>query len=351
MFAVRSRWAQTALFAFSVLGVCLVVAALQSCGAPTPDDSSADGQQQILDAVDVALSTQQCSTAISLILPLYNSTYSDDVIRLKTASAYGCSAGIDFFGLAGQIVTDSAQMAFSGTGTGFWSLLAELFPSTTGQDYKMEGAFYATDALLSVLNPGVLVLPENQVNAGSYNVGSVLTEDRTEDSNLYLLFVAMAGIGTVESRYGYPSPTNFTKTQVLPWTTAAAMNADGCGLAASVLNFFDAVTAAESDLSGNLGNVLTQITQAGVMKYLNNACQYGCLGTSPDGDPANEIIYDPSGTNWALSGATLATPCSTCPFSLRNRSSCTGLATDVNSAAAAGLINFINNSIAGWPGA
>jgi hypothetical protein len=348
MFAVRSRWAQTALFTLSVLGVCLALAALQGCGAPTPDDSSANGQQQILDAVDVALSSQQCTTATSLILPLYNSSYSDDAIRMKTASAYGCSAGIDFFGLVGQIVTDSGQLALSSSGTGLWSLMAELFPSQTGQDYKMEGAFYATDALEAVLNTGVLVLPENQVNAGTSNVGSVLAEDRTIDSNLYLLFVAMAGIGTVESRYGGTLEANFNKGAALPWTSVAAMNADGCGLAASVLNFFDAIAQAESELPTNLDKTLTQLN--GVTALLDKACAYGCSNTSPDSDTVvNKAIFDPNST-WVLSGANLGTPCTVCPFSLRNRSSCTGVATDVNSAAAAGLINFLNNSVAGWPG-
>ena len=327
---------------FGALALALIAA--QSCGAPNPDISSADGRAQIMDAVDVALSTGDCTTAINLISPLYNSQYSDDDVRMKMASAYGCAAGINFFGLTGSLVTNSSELA----GNGFWSLAAQLFPSKIGADYMMEGAFYATDALQSVLNSGALVLSENQINPNSFNVGSVLGSDRTVDSNLYLIYVAFAGIGAVESRYGNPNAT-YQKGNSLTWTSAAAMDDNGCGLAASILNFMDAFTQAQSELPASVGNSLNKVVSQGMGTLINQACVYGCNNTSPDTDTIeNKAIYDPNG-NWVTSGCNLASPCTTvCPTTLHSRTACTGETTDVNSCAAAGIINFINNSVGGW---
>ncbi|MDR3608714.1 MAG: hypothetical protein P4M08_15225 [Oligoflexia bacterium] len=313
----------------------------QGCGAPTPDPSSTDGQQQILDAVDMALTNQDCSTALNLILPLYNSANTDNEIRLKTASAYGCAAGVNFFSLTSTLLSNVTNLA----PPTFWSYMAQLFPSTAGADHKMEGAFYGTDALQSVLNNGVIILPANQVNSGTYNVGSVFSNDRTLDSNLYLIYMAMAGIGTAESRYGNPDPVTHNKGNALPWTTAAAMTEDGCGLAASVLNFLDATTSSASSLSASLANALTS-NQALIYAGIAQACAYGCSNSLPAG-AVDIAVYNPNGT-WQASGCTMASPCSACPSTLRNRSSCTAQSSDVNSCAAAGIINFINSAVAGW---
>jgi hypothetical protein len=329
-----------ARFFANLLGL-LCVLGLLGCGAPTPDLSSEDGKQQILDAVNVALTEQNCSAALSLILPLYSSSNTDNDVRLATASAYGCSAGINFFDLTSDLANNATQLA----PPLFWSYMAQLFPSTAGADHKMEGAFYGMDALQAILNPGTIILPANEVNAGGYNVGSVFVSDRTENSNLYLLYMAMAGIGTAESRYGNPSATNFNKGNVLPWTTAAAVDANGCGLAASVLNFVDAIGEIESDLPSSIQSALST-TQSAILTGIDQACAYGCSNTLPSG-VIDTALYNPTGT-WVASGCAAVTPCSVCPNALRNRSICTSQASDVNSCAAAGIINFINSSAAGW---
>jgi hypothetical protein len=312
--------------------------ALVACGAPSPDASSADGLQQILDAVDVDLTHQDCTDALSLILPVYNSSNTSNDVRMRTASAYGCAAGINFFGLTQELTVKPQDLL----PPNFWALMVQLFPSETGQDSKMEAAFYGTDSLQSVLNSGVILLPTDEVNAGGYNVGSVFATDRTLDSNLYLLYMAMAGMGTVESRYGTNNGgATTTRANLLPWTTAAAVNADGCGLAASVLNFLDAFEQSGSSLPSEISSVLTTVV-SDTLTGLDEACAAGCSNTVPS-DPIN----NPNGT-WVSAGCAATTPCSSCPNTLRNRSSCTGVSSDVNSCAAAGLINFINSSALGW---
>lgn len=311
---------------------------LTGCGAPTPDPTSADGIQQILDGVDVDLTNQDCTGALNLILPVYNSANTSNAVRMETAAAYGCSAGINFFGLTQSLTSNISQL----TPPYFWALMVQFFPSQSGQDHKMEAAFYGTDALQAVLNSGVIILPADEVNAGTNNVGSVFPSDRTLNSNLYLMYMAMAAIGTAESRYGTNNGGATTaRANLLPWTTAAAVDANGCALAASVLNFLDAFGAAGSVLPGTVSTAFGDV-QSELLAGLGDACSYGCNNTVP-ADPIN----NPNHT-WVSAACAAASPCSTCPNTLRDRSSCTGQASDVNSCAAAGLINFINSSALGW---
>lgn len=317
--------------------------AFSGCGTPVPDGGSLDGQQQIIDQAEKALTTSDCATALQLILPLYNSANSDNAIRMVTASAYACDANIDFFPLLGTLVSNASTL----NGGGLWSLLAETFPSVQGKDHVVEGALLAEDALQATLQNGIPVLKQYQTNPGTDNVGSVYASDRTSDSNIYMLLVSMAGIGGLESRNGNPS-ASYHKQAALPWATAATMTADGCAYAASILNLIDSIGAVGSVLPASeqtaFGNISTAFNT-----ILTYACNVGLNSTGaypipPSGTPAN---LGGATSTWVSSGCTLTTGTG-CPYTLRNRASCTGLATDPNSCAAAGIINFINSSSAGW---
>lgn len=314
------------------------------CGTPIPDTSSLDGRQQIIDQAEKALTTSDCATALTLIKPLYDSPYSDNSVRMVTASAYACDANIDFFPLLGTLVTNAASLSSGG----LWSLLSETFPSVQGQDHVVEGALFAEDALQATLQSGVPVLTQNQTNPGSYNVGSVYASDRTSDSNIYMLLVSMAAVGGLESRNGDPS-ASYHKQASLPWATAATMTSDGCAYAAAILNLIDSIGAVGTALPTQEQTPFKNINTA-FSTILTFACNVGLNSTTgvypipPSGTPAN---LGGATSTWVSSGCTLTTG-GGCPYTLRNRSSCTGLATDPNSCAAAGIINFINSSRLGW---
>ena len=124
---------------------------------------------------------------------------------MMMASAYGCDAHINLFSLIGDIAEKSSTLV----GGGFWAFLASEFPSTTS-DRVPEAAQLAQDALLSVIDPGAVVLPNEMFNITTFNPASYRVGDRIGDANAYLFFTSMAGMGGLESRYGKP----------LPWTSA-----------------------------------------------------------------------------------------------------------------------------------
>src|SRR4051812_23175810 len=101
---------------------------LCACGAP----SGSVDKQTIINDVDIFLSAQNCAAAVARIQPLYNSGNTDNQVRLKMASAYGCNATINFFGLTGELASTGLTAL---TGAGLWKNLSRLFPSTTGSDY------------------------------------------------------------------------------------------------------------------------------------------------------------------------------------------------------------------------
>jgi hypothetical protein len=311
--------------------------ALTGCGAPNPDGSSETGKRQIIDQANKALTDADCATALELLLPVYNSVDSDNEIRMMTASAYACWANINYFKLIGDMVSNVTTLG----GSGFWTFSSSLFPSTIGKDHVAEGALLSQDALLATLKSGIPILPSGAINAGGYNEGSVYTFDRTDDSNLYLIFTSLAGIGSLQNRYGNPD-SSFHPQQALPWKTAATVTTDGCGYASSVLNFVDAIQAMQNSVPSNLQSSLNVIYTT-FSTALNVACDYGCKGTTPG---VNPVLNFKNG--WTASGCAIAAGCGSCPSTLRNRGSCTAQTTDANSCAAAGIVNFINNSAAGW---
>lgn len=297
-----------------------------SCSAPTATGSSALGRKAILYDVDRYLSAQDCLNAVAAIEDLYESSASDNEIRLKAASAYGCHAGINFFGMTGDIAEHAADLV----GPAFWNTMAEFFPSTTGSDYKQEGALAAMSALQAALIPGSVVLPANRINPTSNNVGSVFATDRIDDANIYLVYAAMAAIGSIESRFGSPDPTTYDQGTLLPWTAgnSAGIEGDGCSLASSVVNLLDAIDAVSGVVSGSLATTLANI-HTSLEAGINGACDAGC-------------------STLAVAGCNLpAGTCSECPRALRDRTKCSAVTTDPVSCAAAGIVNFINTNWAG----
>lgn len=326
-------------------------AALIGTGCSVSVDQAASlDKQAILDGVDSALTVQDCAAAIEKITPLYESSASDNEVRLKAASAYACYARINFFKTMGDLAEVAPSMA---SGTGLWSSMAQLFPSTAGTDYVVEGGLLGMDALQAALTPGALILPIYQVNAGGFNVGSVFPTDRISDANIYLTFISMAALGGLENRYGFPDATTHVKTTALPWTTYDQMTAtsDGCAMASAMLNVLDSMNASKDVIGGSVAESFTTVTSL-LEGAFDLACGFGCAGldhaTIDLAVPGFLAATNPTTGNaggWTDTGCSAT--CSECPKELRDRRKCTG-ANDQVSCAAAGLINFMNAGAYGW---
>jgi hypothetical protein len=291
---------------------------LGGCSVSTPGDSI--NKSGVIDSVNRSLSIQDCGSALQQIQPVYQSSQSDNDIRIATASVYGCFAGIQVLPLIQDLIDFPGDIG----GSGIWEFLAKEFPSTTtpSDDKKPQAAMNGLDALFAALKPGIVLIPSTLVNSGTSNPGSILATDRIDDSNSYLPFMSMALIGTLQNRYG-KSDSSYHQTVDLPWTTADQTKGDGCAFASALLSLQDGIkfvsASAPSNVATTYGKINTFLSTA-----LDAACNVGCT-----------IICGGSVT------------CTTCPTNLRDRNSCTGTNTDANSCATAGIIKFVNTS---WQG-
>jgi hypothetical protein len=315
--------------AFSLLA--LIALALGACSAPKYGASTLAGKAAILDQINYALTAKDCTTAINLAEGLYDSPYTDNQVRYARAAAQGCNAQVFFFNMVDDLANNSV------VGSDLWRTLAKLFPSTT-TDSRAESAWYATDALMAILKLGTVISTSAKINVDTPNPGSLVAANREDDANLYLMMVSMASIGALENRYSAPD-SSYNPTQVLGykasategWENAENIDEEGCAFAASVLTLMDSIGEIAPKLSGEMGATMSDLV-SDFQSGLDAACSAGC-------------------TTALLTGCALpAGSCDTCPLTLRNRKSCTGLTTDENSCAAAGIAYFVDNPLnpVGW---
>jgi hypothetical protein len=293
---------------------------ISACGSPGYDATNTTGNSILLsgsvDQVNVYLSDGDCGAALAKIKPLYDSINTNNEIRLATAASYGCTAKVNVF----QILSDLSKASDLG-GSGLWKFLSREFASVANPDDKIPtAAGLGTDAAFSAVNPGTLFVPAAEVNASTKNPGTLIFEDRLSDANSYLTFLSMSLMGSLLSRAGAPDALTHVKTVSLPWVTAATAAGDSCAFASGLLNFFDGLDSISRSSPASvkssyhtISNFLTQAVDA--------ACAVGCTFICAN-----------------------VTPCSSCPLTLRDRTSCTGVSTDVNSCAAAGIAVFVNGS-------
>lgn len=307
----------------------VVASFLFGCGAPSatvPSSVSAldaNTQAAIVESVQISLSSKDCSAALSEVLPVFESSATNNTIRLATAASYGCYANIDLFKVVGDL--ESYSHIESLGGAGFFNFLASEFPAIANStDNKAaQAASNGLDALMAAIRPSTLVVAADSFNSTSYNPESLLSTDRINDSNAYLPFIGMALLGALMNQYGAPT-ANHHKSQTLPWTTATAVTSDGCAFSAALLNFNDGLQFLSDRSTGSVKSAYDSITSF-LGSGLDQGCALGCT----------------------LCASSVS--CTSCPTTLRNKASCTSLTTDVNSCAAAGLTTFVNNTWAGPP--
>jgi hypothetical protein len=240
-------------------------------------------------------------------------------VRLATAATYACFSGIRLLEVIDHLISFDGDLG----GSGFWEFLVQEFPSTATpfDDRKPQAAMNGLDAAMSMLKQGIVLVPSYTISSDSNNIGSIASIDRIDDANSYMTFLSMALIGSLQNRYGLPT-SNRHKSIDLPWTAATETQGEGCNFASALLHLYDGLHYLSTVSPPNIAS-----TYASIADFLGPALDAGCS------------------TGCTLCGLS----CDTCPMTLRNRDSCTGLATDKNSCAAAGLTTFVNASWQGPP--
>lgn len=291
-----------------------IIMALSACEIPG-DSPGGSGKSGTITRINRALNSGDCSTAIMGVESLYQSPESDDEVRRLRAAAHGCRTGLGFFEKLDALANSDLIT------NGPWRAITLLFPSTTG-DNRVESSFFASDALQAWLKPDVVVFNPYRLNFDPYNPGSLRAADLELDSNIYLVLISMATIGTLHQRYGAPDALG-APTKTLPWSTLARVDEEGCGYASALLNLVDSLTQVGSSVS-QMSNIVTSMVTASA--GFDAACQAGC-------------------TACGLS-------CTGCPSTLRHRSMCSRTlpsTADVEACAAAGLVgNIMNDITVGW---
>lgn len=314
-----------------ILSCLLALTLFSSCGSPEFSCDSDEGRRAIVAEVDQYLSSQDCTRALALIETYYPlpGCAADD-IRQARAAANACAANINFFQLASDLGSNDI------VGNAIWVTLTQLFPSSL-TDQRLTGGQNAMDALFAIRRPGTLTPPQYLINSTSANPGTLVAAHRTEDSNTYSMLVAMALIGSLQNRYGAPL-ANYHRGQKMGtsasfpngWETVGAVDVNACTYASAILTLFDSILQIGPTLTSSLGSTgVTLVASATAFTtLLSVACDAGCV------------------TCGFAAGS-----CTTCPIELRDRNSCTGIATDKASCSAAGIAQFMNSTPAGfgWP--
>jgi hypothetical protein len=323
------------LFAWALL---LTTAA---CTVPKYDGGNLQGKAAILDATHVALSSEDCTTAIAAIESLYGSSNTDNEVRMARASAQGCAAGVsNFFSTFGQLVSNADSLG----GSGLWETMSKMFWETDADalDKRITAGGYSTDALMAATKAGSVIAATSQVG-GAPNVGSLLGADREDTANLYLVFISMSQIGALQNRFGSPNASTYKRGQIMGktatnadgWTKATKVDSNACAYAAAILNMIDSIAAVSNALSGSSKDNFAKITDA-FSVAIGAACNEGCKG----------VAYA-TGCGFTDDDCQ-GTATRPCPLSLHNRNSCTGSTSDRASCAAAGIAKFISSDVLGW---
>lgn len=317
------------LFSLLKFSFLLCVVFFTSCGTQNLSCDSVQGRHAIAGEVDKFLSSQDCSSALAVIEGFYPQVgCGTDEIRLARASANACAANVNFF----QLIDDLSNNNI--VGSELWVTLTKLFPSSVA-DQRVTGAQNSLDALFAIQVPGALTPAADIINSSTQHPGTLIAANRTQDSNIYAMFVSMAAIGALQNRYGSPK-ANWHKNQKLGqtagnangWENANFVDLNACTYAGAVLTLFDSITQSSPVLSQSVGGIGTTLIAAAATytALLNTACDAAC-------------------TACGFAAGT----CDPCPIELRNRNSCLGVNTDKYSCAAAGVANFMDNNALGWP--
>ncbi len=243
----------------------VILLLLSGCGnAPFNIDSESD-RNAMISSIKSNLNSMNCGAALEKASELFESKYSDNEIRMLYASALGCNADFKFYTVLTSVSSGNYDIdPIAGT-TKFFNTLAQIFPSNSASDVKMQSFWLMQDAIQSVLLPNTVVSSFDQVVINTHNIGSILSRDRTDNANILIMFSSMALLGVSLSRYGDPVTGSYNQQQTLQttWPDTTAVKIDttkaGCAFATGLFNMNDGVAELSKLASGSLGTALTAI--------------------------------------------------------------------------------------------
>jgi hypothetical protein len=245
----------------------LACTTLSACGNRYDLDTDR-GRRARIDDANFHLSKGECSAALASILPLYQSTYVDDEIRLVTASAHACEGTFNLLNLAGGL--SSAANPFQG--------LAK-----------------------SLSNK-----PNDGARAAMYRANDVLTKNgtalgaslRSPAANSYMVFIQLGIIGTVIRNYGSPALDGAQGANLVYDVSSnpagEVSNEDACALAASLGNIVDSfvhsglVDESIKSFSDQLENIC--VTNTGQSCSVLSQSRSACDGTNTASIAAQGVV-------------------------------------------------------------
>jgi hypothetical protein len=306
---VAARSSNTA----KIISLFSLLPLISACGLSPYDLDRESDRNAMIASIKSSLNGGNCSGALEKSLPLFESKYSTNEVRMLHASSYGCKAGIKLL----PLLTQLTQGDFSASVTGnpltnplimkMFNTLARMFPSNAATDANLQSLWLMQDVLQSVVEPGSVISTFDQNVINAYNTGSLLYRDRTDDSNTLLMFSSMALLGTMLNRYGNPNTgsgytqgKNFAST----WSNELAIKNDStesaCSLASSILNMQDGLSVMSVVSSGSLSTILSlinlgldELIQAGKQR-----CENGATNKYSDGNSG--VTYGSTRCNSAV---------------------------------------------------
>jgi hypothetical protein len=231
VYASRLNWPTLVLVASTAAWVV-------TCSPSYRDISTPNGQLAAIQLANDYLTTGNCDAARSAIEPLVHSQYATTQAWLVYSSTFACSAGLDF---------PKAYVNLKNNVSGdVWSNLVKSDFSSGSGDGHLVNLDTASDQIRNSANP-----------AGSLNAS-----DRSEDANVYMIYIQAMVIATVISPLGQADQPTGHRTVAI--TNTGTPN-DLCHVQVAVAMIADSLQFSDP------GNAFT-----GFSNTLTSACGGSC---------------------------------------------------------------------------
>ncbi|MGE4234205.1 MAG: hypothetical protein AB7F43_12825 [Bacteriovoracia bacterium] len=223
---------------------CLSLFSFQNCGNSYQDYANENGRQIVIDRANNYLTAGDCDSAIETLIPLYNSQYVDNSVRMVMASAYGCKGGIHF----PNIITALTEIS----GSDIWSPIISANYSTGESDGKIAALLLATHVIRQTASI----------------TGSLDANLRDDDANTYMVFIQLNVLAAILAPLGGANSTTGKKT--ITGFAATSSTTEQCR-----------TTNAFSDLVDSINNLNATGKFSKVKDTITNLCTSVFAGSCP----------------------------------------------------------------------
>lgn len=228
-------WNIKYLFFFRSTLVLIFSIFFLSCGTGYKDLSTENGRKALMEQANNYLTGGQCTAAIEVLKPLYESQYVNTEVRLIYASAHACVAGFNF----PSLITGLTSI----NGSDIWSPLIKTNYNSARSDNHL---YY--------LKKAASILRETASTSGSFRAS-----DRPSDVNLYMVFIQAEIISKtiLLPDMGNADPTTGKQQATI---IGKGDNEDKCYIVAAFATIADSLTQVSTGTAIN--SVSSSITNA-----------------------------------------------------------------------------------------